>query len=344
MFLLVATALGLHFMMSYGIEIDSTMMINVVQTDLHETLDLLNLQLFITLAVVALLPSIWLWWAPVQRIHWGKQLLRNALIWVAALVVIVASVMASFQGFSALMRNHKHVRYLINPVNSLYAIGQLAIQPLRHGSQALQVIGQDAKLGSSYSAGAKPPLLILVVGESARAANFSFSGYARQTTPQLAQIAQSEPFVYWKDAWSCGTNTTASLPCMFSHLGKKAFEESKSRYEGLLDVLQRAGLAVLWLDNQSGCKGVCDRVPRANTSEDKVPENCISGECHDLELLYGLDERIAQLPATQRANGVVIVLHQMGNHGPAYFKRIPLSFTKFQPVCNTNNLSECSRE
>ena len=33
----------------------------------------------------------------------------------------------------------------------------------------------------------------------------------------------------------------------------------KANYEGLLDVVQRSGMAVLWLDNQSGCKGACDR-------------------------------------------------------------------------------------
>jgi lipid A ethanolaminephosphotransferase len=242
------------------------------------------------------------------------------------------------------MRNQKHVRYLLNPLNSLYAIGQIATKPLRHGPQPLQAIGQDAKLGASYASNSKPPLLMIVVGETARAANFSFNGYTRQTTPQMAKIAQTDNFVYWKDAWSCGTNTAASLPCMFSHLGKEAFEDSKARHEGLLDILQRAGLAVLWLDNQSGCKGVCDRVANASTAQSKVPQHCSTGECHDLVMLHDLDARIAALPADQRAKGVVVVMHQMGSHGPAYFKRVPPEFKTFQPECITNNLSECTRE
>lgn len=343
-FLLLATALGLHFMMSYGVVIDDTMMVNVMHTDPRETRDLLNLRLFTTLAVVALAPSIWLWRVPVQQLGWGKQLMRNLWVWIAALALVVASVLASFQGFSSLMRNHKHVRFLLNPVNSLYAIGQIATKPLRHGPQPLQAIGLDAKLGSSGGIGSKPPLLMIVVGETARAANFSFNGYARQTTPQMEKLAQTDHFVYWKNAWSCGTNTAASLPCMFSHLGKEAFEDSKARYEGLLDVLQRSGMAVLWIDNQSGCKGVCERIPNINTSKDSVPEYCSSGECHDLVMLHGLDARIAQLPAAQRAKGVVIVLHQQGSHGPAYFNRVPADYKKFQPECTTNNLSECSRE
>jgi lipid A ethanolaminephosphotransferase len=343
-FLLIASALGMHFMMSYGVVIDDTMMVNVFQTDPRETRDLLNLRLFITLFLVAGLPIIWLWRVPIKQSVWHKQALRNALLLIAGCAVFIGAIAISYQGFSSLMRTQKHVRFLLNPLNSLYAIGQIATKPLRHGPQPLQAIGQDAKLGASYASNNKPPLLMIVVGETARAANFSFNGYTRQTTPQMAKLSQTEPFVYWKDAWSCGTNTAASLPCMFSHLGKEAFEDSKARYESLLDVLQRAGLAVLWIDNQSGCKGVCDRVPNVNVSQAKVPELCSSGECHDLVMLNELDARIAALPASSRAKGVVVVFHQMGSHGPAYFKRVPQAFKQFQPECLTNNLSECTRE
>jgi lipid A ethanolaminephosphotransferase len=343
-FFLIVAALGMHFMMSYGVVIDDTMMLNVFQTDPRETRDLLNLRLFITLLLVAGLPTLWLWFAPIKRAIWRKQMLQNALILIAGCALLIAAIALSFQGFSSLMRNHKHVRYLLNPLNSLYAIGQIATKPLRNGPQPLQAIGQDAKLGASYASAGKPPLLMIVVGETARSANFSFSGYARETTPQMKALSQTEPFVYWKDAWSCGTNTAASLPCMFSHLGKEAFEDSKARYESLLDVLQRAGLAVIWIDNQSGCKGVCDRVENVNTLAAKIPEHCSSGECHDLVMLHDLDARIAALPASSRAKGVVVVLHQMGSHGPAYFKRVPDAFKKFQPECLTNNLSECTRE
>jgi lipid A ethanolaminephosphotransferase len=347
-FLLIATALGMHFMLSYGVVIDDTMMTNVMQTDPHETRDLLNLRLFLTVGIVAVLPSVWIWRLPLEEKSWPKQALRNGLVWLAAIVLLIASVMATFQGFSSLMRNQKHVRFLINPANSLYAIGQIATKPLRDGPQPFQAIGQDAQLsarsGATPGSSAKPPLLMIVVGETARAANFSFNGYARETTPQLRALSQTEAFVYWKDAWSCGTNTAASLPCMFSHLGKEAFADSKARYENLLDVLQRAGMAVLWIDNQSGCKGLCDRVHNASTLQAQIPEHCSSGECHDLVMLHELDARIAALPATQRAKGVVVVLHQMGSHGPAYFKRVPQAFKKFQPECLTNNLSECSRE
>ena len=149
------------------------------------------------------------------------------------------------------------MRYLVNPINTVYASGKLALDRLPHASRELQAIGLDARLGASYAKTGRTPLVLLVVGETARAANFSLGSYARKTNPELEQLAGDDAMTYYAAVRSCGTNTQASLPCMFSHLGKQAFEASGRPFENLLDVLQRAGLAVLWVDNQSGCKGLC---------------------------------------------------------------------------------------
>jgi lipid A ethanolaminephosphotransferase len=61
-------------------------------------------------------------------------------------------------------------------------------------------------------------------------------------------------------------------------------------------------------------------------------------------MLHQLDQRIQALPAERREKGVVVVMHQMGSHGPAYYKRVPDKFKKFQPECKSNALQECSRE
>jgi lipid A ethanolaminephosphotransferase len=108
--------------------------------------------------------------------------------------------------------------------------------------------------------------------------------------------------------------------------------------------LQRAGLAVLWLDNQSGCKGICERVPHASTAALPDPLLCSDGQCQDGILLKDLDARIAALPAERRARGVVLVLHQMGSHGPAYAERSPASSKRFGPECTGNDLQHCTRE
>ncbi|UUZ71078.1 sulfatase-like hydrolase/transferase [Polaromonas sp. P1(28)-8] len=131
---------------------------------------------------------------------------------------------------------------------------------------------------------------------------------------------------------------------MFSNFGREAYDSRPANYEGLLDVLQHSGLAVVWIDNQSGCKGVCDRVASVDTTSLKVPGLCDGGECFDEVMLQNMEERIAALPAERRARGVVVVMHQIGGHGPAYYQRSPPAFKKFLPECINNALQSCGRD
>jgi len=334
-----SAASGAYFMLSYGIVIDSSMIANVIQTDTKEAMDLLNWRMLISFFLLGLLPSWVLWKTPVKSLRWGQQAFNNTLTGAASIVVIVAVLLAIFQDYASIMRNHTQLRYLVNPLNSFYAIGMVAAKPFQHNNQTLLPMGRDAKV-SALRPTDKPPLLLLVLGETARMGNFGVNGYERPTTPELAK----ENIVSLKGVVSCGTSTATSVPCMFSHLGKEAFEERKNNYESLIDVLNHAGLAVLWIDNQSGCKGVCERVPQALTKELKHPTLCKNGECFDEIMLHEIDQRIQALPAERRAKGVVVVMHQMGSHGPAYYKRVPDNFRKFQPECKSNALQECSRE
>ncbi len=334
-----SAASGAYFMMSYGIVIDSTMITNVIQTDTKEALDLFNWRMLISFAILGLLPAWILWKTPLKSLRVGQQLLGNALMAVLSIAILLASLLAIFQDFSSIMRNHTQLRYLINPLNSYYAIGMVAAKPFQRDNKTLLPVGQDAKLVTAKATD-KPPLILLVLGETARMGNFGLNGYDRNTTPELSK----ENTVSLRGVMSCGTSTATSVPCMFSHLGKEDFESRKNNYESLIDVLHHAGLALLWIDNQSGCKGVCERVPQALTKDLKHPTLCKGGECFDEIMLHQLDERIQALPAERRAKGVVVVMHQMGSHGPAYYKRVPDNFKKFQPECKSNALQECSRE
>jgi lipid A ethanolaminephosphotransferase len=337
---LVSAAFGAYFMMAYGVVIDPNMMVNTLQTDVRETRDLLNWTLAGTVMVLAVLPSFFLWRQKVRRTGMARQAVFNGLTLLASGALLVVVALVFFQSLASVMRNHTQVRYLINPLNSFYALGAVAAKPFQRDDSTVLPLGQDAVLGARYAGQAKPPLLLLVLGETARSGNFAINGYARPTTPQLAK----ENIASQRNAWSCGTSTAASVPCMFSNFGRAGFESRPANYEGLLDVLQHAGLAVLWLDNQAGCKGVCDRVPNVSTLQLKVPGLCDGGECMDEVMLHGLDERIAALPADRRAKGVVLVMHQMGGHGPAYYKRSPPAFKKFLPECTSNSLQSCERE
>jgi lipid A ethanolaminephosphotransferase len=344
---LISAALGAYFMLSYGVVIDSAMMVNVMHTDLRESSDLASWKLVLVLLFLAVLPIVLLWKTQVKRFRLFKSLRNNALLFVAGATISVIAVLPIYQDFASTMRNNMQLRFLVNPLNSFYGLSQLAMQPLQTGVNTLQPIAQDAKLGQTYPDQAKSPLLILVVGETARSGNFGINGYARDTTPELKQLQKNldgtGSLNSFENAWSCGTSTATSLPCMFSHLGKTAFEESETNYENLLDVLERAGVAVIWLENQSGCKGICDRIYRDSTQKMNVPELCNTGECFDEIMLRRLTERFDTIPFQKLSTGVVVVMHQMGSHGPAYYKRAPEAFKKFKPECATNALQDCSK-
>ena len=342
--LVLAAAFGAHFMGSYGVVIDPTMMVNVLSTDVHEARDLLNPRLFIGVAVLAGVPLLPLWRVRLNHATAAGQALRNAAVLVASLTLLVTLAVLSFADLSSTMRNHKSLRYMVNPANSFYSLGRLLAQAQARPVGPPLAIGTDARL-LPHAVGAKPPLLMLVVGETARADHFSANGYPRPTNAETAPLG----LVSFRNVTSCGTNTAASLPCMFSHLGREAFVAREQEHENLLDLLQHAGLAVLWLDNQSGCKGLCARVPNA-MARDAPPGTrhedglCQGDECLDEALLTGLDQRLAALPEAQRARGVVLVLHQMGSHGPAYYKRSPPQRKPFQPECATSVLQKCSQD
>lgn len=339
MALVLLAAVVQYYMLAYRMILDPSMAANVLHTDPAEVRELLSGRMLLAVLGVSLPALLWLWWVPIAPERWWPRLWRNALLLLLAAGAAAAAVGAMSRTLAPLMRNHTHLRYMMNPLASVWSAGVVALRPSLARSRELVLISPGATLGPSHAAHARPPLLLLVVGETARADHFGLNGYARDTTPALA----ARRAISWRNVQSCGTNTLASLPCMFSHLGREGYVNRRSEYENLLDVLQAAGLAVLWLDNQGGgCKGVCARVPHVQVNEPGDPAWCSAGECLDDVLLAGIDRRVAELPPERRARGVVLVLHQMGSHGPAYYKRSPEAAKRFLPECRTNALAECS--
>lgn len=339
-FCLIATALGAYFMVAYGVVIDKSMMVNVLQTDIHESKELLSLRLLLALGLLAILPIGLMWRAEIKRASFISQLKSNLATLVIACLVAIAAVMLTFQSMASVMRNHKQIRFMINPLNSIYALGLIAREPFIQLKLPTVKIGEDAHRGASWATSTKPLLLILVVGETARAANFSLNGYERNTNPELSQ----ENVVSFKQAYSCGTSTAASVPCMFSHLGRVDYGKRNANYENLLPVLKRAGMAVLWRDNNAGCKGVCSKDEGQDMQHLSVQGICTAQECLDEILLHQLDAKVDILLKGNKAKGAVIILHQMGSHGPAYYLRSPKAFKIFLPECETNTLQSCTRE
>jgi len=342
--MVAVAAFAQYYMLTYNVAMDPGMLANVLQTDVREVRDLISWRMAAAVVGVMLLPTWWLSRVRIVVMPWWKQLLANVGLLALALALAAATITLSSRNLAPLMRNHVEVRYLMNPAAPLFSTGVAVYEHWFSRPRVLVKVTEGAALGPSYTHDKRPLLFVLVVGETARADHFSLNGYARDTNPELARRDVQS----WRNVFSCGTSTYSSLPCMFSPLGREAFVSRSEDYENLLDVAQAAGLAVLWLDNQSGCKGVCDRVHHAQAIEGLNAEQrkalCDGGECSDEAMLVGLDARIAALPEAQRARGVLLVLHQMGSHGPAYYKRSRPEQKKFGPECRTEVLSDCDQQ
>ncbi len=325
-----------HFLWEYGTAIDVNTVHNVLETDAAEALDLLTWRLVAFVALLGFVPSILI---AITQISWRAALptvVGNVSRAAMSAVLAALLIFATFADFVSVMRENRGLATVLVPSNAIAAVAKYAVTKEPVVAAKVRPRGEDARRDAA-AVGARPLVTVLVVGETARAANFSLNGYKRTTNPRLAGIDGVESF---KHVTSCGTDTAHSLPCMFSGLGQDQFAVHRAAgQENLLDIIRRAGLDVLWRDNQSGCKGVCRGVETELLNRQAMLSLFEAGERHDEALLDGLEARIMAM-----REGGVIVLHMMGSHGPAYYKRVPPSFASFHPVCASRQFSSCTRE
>ncbi len=331
--ILLVSAAAAYFMDAYQVIIDDDMIDNVLKTDMAESLDLISVKLVLYLLLIGIVPAYLVYRVPVVQQSLRQAVFSRVKLAAGALVLAVATVVVFGSFYASFAREHKSLRYYANPSYYLYAIGKTIGKAFKQEDQSLRTVGEDAKIPETDE---DRELVILVVGETARADHFSLNGYSRETNPLLA----NEKIASFTNTWACGTSTAISVPCMFSIYDQEDYSKEKASHtENLLDVLQRAGVNVVWLDNNSDSKGVAERVPYQSYKSPEVNPDCDS-ECRDVGMLENLQSYIDQHPS----GDVFIVLHQMGNHGPAYYKRYPASFERFTPVCQTNELSDCDRQ
>ncbi|MBT9491724.1 MAG: phosphoethanolamine--lipid A transferase [Paucibacter sp.] len=357
--LIVTTAFASWFMQAYGVYLDPTMVRNTLRTDPAEAGELISAALLLHVLIYAGLPLALLWRVRIVKRPWRRAALVRLGLLAVAVLAMVASVMAVFQPFSSLMRNHKEIRYLITPANYVWSLGSTLAAEARGATKPRQAVGLDATAGPSWATRRKPMVVVFVVGETARAANWGLNGYARQTTPQLAQIAAmpGSSLISFGDVRACGTNTETSLPCMFSAVGRRDYDEARIRgTDSLLHIVARAGVGVQWRDNQSGCKGVCEGLPNDAVSSLNAPGLCEGDRCLDEGLIADLDARLSLLIGRSTHGAVAAsapaaalapqlwLMHQLGNHGPSYFRRYPATFKRFEPACEQDDLRLCSQQ
>ena len=338
---LFISAFTAYFMDTYHVVIDDGMIRNSLETNLEESSDLFSFQLVLYVFLLGLLPSYFIYKIKIDYSTFKKEFFAKLKVLTLSLSVILIILFSFSKFYTSFFREHKPLRYHVNPIYWIYSIGSYINKTLNSEPIVLKEIGRDAKITpeKTLEEEEKKELIIMVVGEAARADRFSLNGYSKETNPLLKQ---EKDVINFSNMYSCGTATAESVPCMFSIFDRADYDYKKGKStENILDVLKNTNkVQILWRDNNSDSKGVALRVDFEDYRTDKTNTMCDDVECRDVGMLVGLDEYIKK----HEGEDVLIVLHQMGNHGPAYYKRYPKEFEKFTPVCETNQLEQCTQE
>ncbi len=320
----------------YGVPITPDMMRNVIATDMREASGYLSLKTVVIflLAVLPPLAATFFVAKPIARERW--RFVKGLGLIVGCLVLGLGVVALNFQDAAGLFRGaNKSQRYYIAPFNVLYSSVRTVVQDAAPDEYKVRKV-VDARPEMSIKP-ERPMLMVVMVGETTRRANWELAGYSKETNPELKRIPDLINFMH---TTSCGTSTDVSVPCMFSRVGRHNYDrEQILQEEPLPSLLSRAGFKVAWIDNQSGCKGACYNV--AERKVNKVDLYCPGGDCFDDAFFPEIDEAITHLSAVEPT---VLFLHMMSSHGPAYYKRSMPQDKKFGPECRDADLSSCSRE
>lgn len=334
--LTMGSAGATYFMYTYGAVIDQNMLVNVFETNSQEATALVTPQMLLWIAIAGIIPSVVLLLVRIRSGTWWHTLLLRFAAILGALLVIILVASVFYKDYASLFRNNKSIVKMVTPANYVSALMKYSKARWFAGDQTLIRMGEDAHKGPVILGQNKKTVLVLVVGEASRAANYSLNGYSRETNPQL----QKQDMINFPQASSCGTETAVSIPCMFSGMPRKKYDADLARHqEGLLDVLAHAGVNLLWRENDGGCKGACNRIPHTDMTQWNLNQYCKDKSCIDEVNLHRLDNVLDGLKQDS-----VLVIHLMGSHGPAYYQRYPQEYRKFTPTCDTNQIQDCTHQ
>lgn len=175
---------------------------------------------------------------------------------------------------------------------------------------------------------------VMVIGETARAMNFSLYGYQRDTNPRLSK---TPGLVTFSDVTTQSNTTHKSVPMLLSQASASDFERLFHE-KGILQAFREAGFHTVFLSNQRPNHSFIDflgeqadqwlflKTGDANQAGRELAEAPgKDGNYYDADLLPILDRILAR-----KRKKEFIVLHTYGSHFN-YMDRYPREMAHFQP-------------
>ena len=318
----LANSLAVYFVVTYNVILDRTMIGNIFNTQFSESEQFLSPKLVIYFVLLGLLPA-WL------IIRTSLKKTSRIRLFLHLIITVVISSTWIWQSQSHWLWIDDHAKQLGGRIMPWSYVGNVIRFKVQQAKEnVVQTLLPDATFNSN-----EKTVVVLVIGESARAENFSLYGYDKPTNPLLSQDSN---LVTLKNATSCATYTTASVKCILSH--KNPSGSFSEQFEPLPSYLQRQGIDVFWRTKNWGEPPI--KVASYLSSGD-LKKHCEGSECnYDGVLLSHLAE---QIQASDKQK-IFVVLHQTGSHGPSYYSKYPKEFEVFKPVCESVELSKCTQE
>lgn len=331
-FLFLSSAIALYAVQEFHILFDTSMIENVMETNVSEALFYLNVRSVFYVFIFGVIPTLLLVWVKVE-FHSSifRELVSRVILILLSCIFITVIAITTYKDYASVGRNNKYLNKMIIPAHVYdtykYIKRNYLTKPLPYTS-----LGDDAKLLPEKNG--KPTLVVMVLGETARAMNFSDNGYSRDTQPYTKDLG----LISFKDVSSCGTYTALSVPCMFSNMNRTGYNKAKANaQDNAVDIIAKAGVETLWVDNDGGDKGVAHNTQLIDIDPTKDDALCDGNTCYDQVMLKPAEQFIEKDHKDK-----LIVLHTIGSHGPTYFQRFPPKLAKFAPWCNRKDIEQCT--
>lgn len=309
-------AVAVYFINTYGVMIDKTMVGNILNTNYAESSSFFSIKLLLYLLILGILPSIYIIQVNIVKVTWKKFTITASL----SLLFVLALILANASNWLWIDKNSKTLGALAMPWS--YSVNTILFYSDRYKSHEKEILLPDAVVGDRQKS-----VVVLVIGESARRANFSLYGYSKNTNPLLSKV----PNLYHFDANSSATYTTAGVKSILEHT------DTDKLYEILPNYLYRNDVDVVWRTSNWGEPPV--HIKTYQKTEALMPHCKGEGCNYDEVLLSGLKEQIL----ASKKNKVLVILHTSTSHGPTYNTKYPARFEVFKPVCKSVDLGKCSQ-
>jgi lipid A ethanolaminephosphotransferase len=325
--LILTNAAALYFMHSYQVQIDLTMITNILATNTGQASELWHWMLGAYMLVLGGIPA---YFISKTNVRSPKRFLR-ALTSVVVFFGFIGWMFATAITWPWYDRHATRMGALILPWSYVVNTGRFYNKQLK--DNRVQVLLPDATFLGEPTADKE--IVVLVLGEAARAANFGILGYGRDTNPFTAETDLFALPV----GRSCATYTIGAMACILTHEGREA--GARTTFEPLPSYMTRHGVHTIWHSNSGGTPPFnADRIMRAR----ELAAACTGADCPDGKLDGALFYRLDQLLTQTDAQRIFVVLHQTGSHGPRYFQKYPPELEVFTPVCRTVQMRNCSYE